>query len=264
MVFPNIALTTFVLLILPLLIILSNVVHTYDSSSNFFVQYFVQYFQIAGFIIMVILYPLFSVVYSTANEFKNIRYWNLIIEYEYTKKIIYVLFPFFVIYFISVVLKQPFFPFPTDSLVAIPFLYLKIASLFAVTSALLKITLLLANKNFGFYFAKASFNLSSKKIYNKVDKTPQYFLKGLHFYNRYLKRNLGLQINHPEDIWFNIMVKSEDSNKEIDSVCQAFGSSDKLHPIKQFLRHQKENSELFLTKESPSERIQAWITISGH
>jgi len=212
---------------------------------------------------MVILYPLFSVVYTTANEFKNIRYWNLLIDYEYTKKIIYVLFPFFVIYIISLVLNQPTFPFPADSLFAIPFLYFKIASLLAVTSALLKIALLLVNKNFGFYFAKASINLSSNKMNNKVDKTPQYFLKGLYFYNRYLKRILGLQINHPEDIWFSIMVKSEDSNKEIDLVCQAFDSSDKMRPIKQFLRHQKENSELSLTKESPSERIQAWVTFSG-
>jgi len=212
---------------------------------------------------MVILYPLFSVLYSAPNEFKNKRYWNLIIDYEYTKKIIYVLFPFFVIYIISLVLNQFTFPFPTDSLVAMLFLYFKIFSTFAVTSALLKIALLLANKNFGFYLAKASFNLSSKKVCSEVDKAPQYFLKGLSFYNRYLKRNLGFQINHPEDIWFNIMVKSEDSNKEIDLVYQAFESSDKLHPIKQFLRYQKENSELFLTKESPSERIQAWITISS-
>jgi hypothetical protein len=222
---------------------------------------------------MIVLYPLSSVVYSTANYFKNRNYRNLIIEYEYIKKIIYVLFPFFVLYIISVLLGQPRFPFPypVDNsneaannirLIADAFLYFKIAALFAVTSALLKIILLLAKKNFQFYFAKACFNLSSEKQYNKVDKM-RYFLRGLYFYNKYLNRNLGLQISRLEDICYNIMIKSEDDNREINSVCQAFESSDKLHPIKHFSRYQKENSEPFLIKDSPGERIQQWITILG-
>jgi len=268
--FSSIALSTFVLIILPSLLVISNVLlRNYYSSSV--LEYSVYYFQIAVSIVMLLLYPLSSVVELKEDRLTNEDCKKLVSEYEYVKKIIYILLPFFLLYIISFLSGNLLFDFagPQDTgsetantitVIAQAFLYFSIASLFAVTSALLRVILLLAKKNFQFYLAKGCFDISFEKEDNKVDRV-KYLLKGLYFYNKYLKRNLGLQINDLENICYNIIVKILHDSEGKSSVYQAFKSGDGLDPIEHLSGYQKEKNKPFMVKNSLVERIKQWIGI---
>ena len=96
-----------------------------------------------------------------------------------------------------------------------------------VGSALLKIIFLNARKEFRFYFAKTSFRVISKKV-DEVEKM-RYVIKGLNSYNKYLRRNLGLQINDLKRIYSRIISDPAlDKNHSIEKLFAAFENNDKL------------------------------------
>jgi hypothetical protein len=229
--------------------------------------------------VMLLLYPLSSVVCLNENRLnKEGCYKKLVTEYEFAKKIIYILLPFFLLYIISLLSGKLLFDFanPQDTIsqtantlliLAQAFLYFSIASLFAVTSALLRTMFLLASKNFHFYLARGCLDIS-KKLNKEGDKKPdnetekmKYILKGLYFYNKYLKRNLGLQINRLENTFYNIMVESKVDREEKSSIYHVFEVKDKLYAIRHFSQYRKESSEPFLVKNVAIERIKEWSGI---
>ena len=74
---------------------------------------------------------------------------------------------------------------------------------FVVGSALLRIILLNSNRSFTFYLARISFGAISE-VQDDVEKL-RYLITGLNSYNKFIRRNLGLQIGNLKMIYSRII-----------------------------------------------------------
>src|ERR687897_259286 len=155
--------TISILFILPALLVLSNIF--YPNIAHFFQIWlnnqqigihFVFYFQIIVLVIMLLVYPIYPAIFPTEEYFHKVGDCNAIFEYTMLKKTIYVL-----------------------------------ASFFIVGSALIKILFLISRRQFRYYFAKAYFTM----LLRAEDETEKmrYLIEVSNSYNKYLRRNLGLQ-----------------------------------------------------------------------
>jgi hypothetical protein len=204
-------LTIIVLIVLPVLPAFSNFftiiyrLEIFSFSSEYFNNGYVafqiqSYFQYAVFVVMLILYPLYPSAFSLEKFFIRRNPKSAIIEYEMPKKIVYTLFPLFIFAFVyligGTVKENPLrfvIKFLGDPIVSSLFVTIIDVTFFVVGSALLKIILLIARKEFRFYFAKVLFRVISKKE-DESDEI-RYLVKALNSYNKYIRRTLGLEIN---------------------------------------------------------------------
>jgi hypothetical protein len=87
-----------------------------------------------------------------------------------------------------------------------------------------------------------------------------YLIEGLGFYNRYIRRTLGLQINDPKIIYSKIIADGAlDRNYIMKELCEAFKDCDKLKPIRCLaVLLDIPNPEHFLVKESIGKRLEDW------
>jgi hypothetical protein len=60
-------------------------------------------------------------------------------------------------------------------------------------SIVIKLLLEQGRKKFKLYYAKGCFRIASKETTDEIDKA-RYFMIGLAWYNKYLKKNINLQI----------------------------------------------------------------------
>lgn len=173
--------TIIVLIVLPILLAFSNLVTVIYKQEIFLFsfeyfnnEYFAfqirDYFQYGVFVVMLIVYPLYPSVFSLEKFFIKRNPENVIIEYEMLKKIVYGLFPLFIfafVYLIGGTMKENplgiIIKFLGDPVLKSLFVTIIGVTFFIVGSALLKIILLIARKEFRFYFAKVLFRAISKK-----------------------------------------------------------------------------------------------------
>lgn len=112
-------------------------------------------------------------------------------------------------------------------------------------------------KEFEFYFAKAYIKVASDD--ENETKKAKYFMKGIKFYDRYLRRNFNLQINDINEIYNRFIFDSNiDNNEKIKLLSLAFeNENDGLKPVKCLLEIGKvEDTRKFLVEESISKRIK--------
>jgi hypothetical protein len=132
-----------------------------------------------------------------------------------------------------------------------------------VGSALLKIIMLNSRKEFRFYFAKTSFRVISKEEDN-VEKM-RYVIRGLNSYNKYLRRNLGLQISDIKRIYSKIISDPTlDKFTSIDKLSMAFEDNDKLKAVtclSELLG--VKDSDQFLTKEPIGKKLEGFVALLG-
>jgi hypothetical protein len=119
-----------------------------------------------------------------------------------------------------------------------------------ISSVLLRMFSNLAKKDYRFYYAKACFGIVSTKV-EKSDKINCIIL-ALNSYNKYLKRNIKLQISNIKDIYSKILIDpAVEKNETIISISKAFESNDKFEPLRNLLNSlDTQNVERFLTEES--------------
>jgi hypothetical protein len=210
-IFSGKIITTLSLILLPLIVILSQLVYdsiSSDFSKNFddlesiyekkLLQYTVTFFQYAVFATILFIYPPYPAPICIGNYFKKRGYENAVIEYEFVKKILYFAVPLFIILTIILPLVSPlietYYSIGLRPIYSQPaFTLAQVYLLLIVLSGILKIIMAIARKRFRLYFARGCILIASHKK-DEVEKT-SYLLKALESYNSYLRRNLNLQIS---------------------------------------------------------------------
>ena len=270
--------TIFVLFSLPVLLVLSNIF--YPEIANFFQGWLdnrqigidlVFYFQSTVLVIMLLIYPMYPAIFPTQEYFKKIGNCNAVFEYKILKRIVYVLSPFFVYGLIFLITQRIFLQNPMleimnflpSSFVFYFFLIIIVPSFFIVGSALIKILYLISRRQFRYYFAKAYFSMLLKGE-DHVEKT-RYLVEALNSYNKYLRRNLGLQINDLKRIYSKFLSDpSLNKNIAIEELSSAIKNSDKLRLITSLSNLLKiQDTDLFLVREPLRKRLQDWATLIG-
>lgn len=274
-------LTIFALVILPLLLLFSNIfikiyyidIYTFfiAYSNNGYLGFQIAFlFQYFVFAVLLVLYPLSSFVYSMEKYFRKRNPQSIIVEEEIIKKIVYILIPFFVFAIAFILI-----PRITEENILISLISFFdnpiLLSLFSTTmgvvflivgSVLLKIILLEARKDFRYYFARTLLNLISKQE-EQTDRM-RYFVKGLKSYNKYIRRTLGIQINNLKIYSKIVSDPTIDTNNTIQELSTAFEDIDKFKPIKSLYKILKVTDfEKFIIEESIGKKIQDSIGIVG-
>ena len=187
---------------------------------------------------------------STEKYFKKENVQDLVIEYEFLKKLMYVGVPLLII--ILIVFLRSSQEKPNFSFALFPGLTL------IVSGGLLRILSNITKKDFRFYYARGCFQIYQKKT-DEAEKM-YYFMRALNSYNKYLKRNLKLQISNINNIYSKIISDSIlEKHEFIKSMSNAFQSDNKLKPTKYILNFLNiQNTEQFLTKEPLWDKIKEW------
>jgi hypothetical protein len=163
----------------------------------------------------VIFYGLYAFRYNTRQHFKKIGYENGIIQYEITRRIFYILIP-------AVILLLAFIStMPTSEDLTSPENIVLGMWIFVFVAGFLRILAYHIRKEFEFYFAKAYIKVASDD--ENETKKAIYFMKGIKFYDRYLRRIFNLQINDINEIYNRFIFDSNiDNNEEIKLLSLAF------------------------------------------
>lgn len=221
-------------------------------------------------IMMLILYPIYPHIFSLENHLSKRNAKSALSEYETLRRIVYALLPLF---FFTVALAISIRVFPQNNPLAAlvqsldPFsqsllLSILIAIFFTVGSALLRIILLNTSIYFKFYLARLSFRALSGE--NDNTKRIKYLIKGLSYYNEFIRRTLGLQINNLKVIYSKVILGTVSKDRSVKELCLTFEDNDKLKPIR-FLTEffDIKDPEYFLAKESIGKKLEQWISILG-
>jgi hypothetical protein len=278
----HLLITIIVLVILPILLAFSNFFRYIYSEKilSFSLVYFndvyfgfriLDLFQYCVFVVMLILYPSYHNILSTERYFGKRDPRSALVEYEVLKKIIYALFPLFIFALVFIIVPRVT---KENPLVIVTRLIVEptLSSLFftsmgvtflIVGSALLKIIMLNARKEFRFYFAKASFRVIS----NKEDDMARmkHVIKGLNSYNKYLRRNLGLEIRDLKKIYSKIISDPTlDKYDSIEKLLIAFEDNDKLRTVKSLSELLRvTDTDEFLIKEPIGKKLQGFAALLG-
>jgi hypothetical protein len=271
-----------VLIALPILLGSSNFFSEVYSEKiiSFFLVYFddpylgfqiLYSFQYIVFAVMLVLYPIYPFIFSIEKYFSKRNPKSAVSEYEILKKIVYSLFPFFIFAVAFMIVSRIIQEDPLSNLVlslgdpTLVSLFLTSIGVifFVVGSAMLRIILLNKSKQFRFYLAKMSFRALSKEG-DEVERM-RYLIKGLSSYNKYIRRNLGLQINDLKTIYSRIVSDPTiDKSHSVNELSVAFEDNDKLKTIRCLTGLLKiKDTEHFLVKESIGKKLQDWAGILG-
>jgi hypothetical protein len=265
-IFSGIRLTLFSLVVLPSLVVFSSV-FTQNMISRVNEVLFLKYpdelltllFATAilqWFVVFFILFifPPYPFPISIKQYFKKRGYENAVVEYEISKKVLYVAVPALIIFIaltypnveaaimnyginLTVVGKDPNFKNILNYLVLVVF------------AAALKVMCVLLRRDFRLYYAKGCFKkIILQNNLNEVD-IMNYVKKGLVAYNLYLRRNLNLQIKPLEEVVYKISVANlKERNMMIREISIAFNKDDKqtmeyFHQMQIFLQNNKSELE---------------------
>lgn len=222
------------------------------------------------FVAMLILYPAYPFIFSIENHLSKRNPKSALKEYGVLKKIVYALLPLF---FFTIALRISSGITEDNPLTALVvsidepaqslFLSILGATLFAFASALLRITLLNGSKHFKFYLARLSFRAMAK-VEVEIERV-KYLVLGLGFYNKYIRRTLGLQINDLKLIYSKIIADAAvDRRYFMKELGTAFEDNDRLKPIRCLTGlSDTKDPEHFLVKESVGKKLEEWATILG-
>ena len=191
---------------------------------------------------------------------------NVIAEYEFVKRILYIEIPVLItlnvlVYLLYLLVPSTFF----YNYLLIPdfLLYDALLSpaqnmlLFSVTAGLIWFFYQSRRREFKYYLAKTYI----KKISENRGEAEQirYLIHGLNSYNKYLLRNLKLQINDIKKIYSKILSDSNnDINDSIKKISDSFKHDNKLSPIKTLAIIANKEPDQFLAKESAGEKLRTW------
>ncbi len=284
----HLVVTVIVLVILPILLGSSTFVLSFYQSQviSFFEQIFNDFrevYKIASqffallvqlqyviFVAMLVFYPLYPFIFSLENHLSKRKPKSVLLEYQLLKKLVYALLP---IFFFAVVLRLSSIITPQNPFVNLvrsldPLSQSIIVSIlavvfFTVASALLRIILLNGSRDFKFYLAR----LSLRAMSNTEDDLERikYVIEGLSYYNKYIRRILGLEINGLKMIYSKIIADAAiDKNQLMKELHKAFEDRDKLKPVRCLtLLFNVPEPKDFLVKEPIGKKLEDWGGIIG-
>lgn len=207
------------------------------------------------------IYGLHPAFVKTEKFFSKRGYENVVLEYEFIKKLLFVII-LLLIFVLIILYSNLFYPNNTstnntltifDLLREKPsfnsslIVFSSILAYIAI-AAILRITTQNLKREFRFYFAKACCKIMSGKN-DQVEKMKYLFLL-LSSYNKYLQRNLKIQINDIKKIYSIILSKETNQQIEIiESICASL-EGDRLKLARYLSSLQKISDSDFYIKES--------------
>jgi hypothetical protein len=199
---------------------------------------------------------IFSFIPINYNTIKLRGIDNLIFEYKYVKIILYIEIPLLV--FATVIKAATFIELLSiDNNTLILLINGLIVNLgISVTAGIIYIILQAVRVDLRYYFAKACFE--AIPTVELETRKANYLIKGIKFYDKYLRRTLNLQINDVKRIYSKILSDSNiDKNETMQLIVNNFNSDDKLKPLKFLSRISNiQESEKFLIDESLGQKIK--------
>jgi hypothetical protein len=214
------------------------------------------------FAIMIVVYPVYPIFFL--EKFMSRRDPKTVIkEYRILKKIIIGLFPFFILSAALILTtrisqQNPLSifvqSFPNPILVSL-FITTMGVIFFIVGSALLRIILLNSDRSFTFYLARISLSAISE-VQDDVEKL-RYLITGLNSYNKFIRRNLGLQIGNLKMIYSRIISENSMTRYQLmKEVSLSFKDKDRLEAVRCLTRYLKiADADQFLSKEPVGNKI---------
>lgn len=123
-------------------------------------------------------------------------------------------------------------------------------------SIIIKLVITNSRSLFKLYFAKGCFRIVLKEMSNEIDKA-KYFIMGIIWYNKFLKKTINLQINNIDNICEKILRSPLDNNKILLSISKAFYSNDGFEPLRTILTiFNYKEEEKILIKEPIRTRLK--------
>lgn len=190
-----------------------------------------------------------------------------VVEIETVRKILIVITPILaivaalvIILFLMPILVRPLVtPDELFQRTRVGFVYIVLVEITSIEAGVFSLYFaLFIKKESRFYFSKASFRIArSKKDLNQM----HYFALGLQEYNRYLKRNLKLQISDTNKIFSKVSLLNMDKRAEIvNLLSDGFETeADRLKPLRTISTElvESENAESVLIPESLKSKLRA-------
>jgi sporulation protein YlmC with PRC-barrel domain len=207
---------------------------------------------------------------------------NVVIEYEYVKKVASIVLPFFIILtaasFVEHDIRIPpllITEYPLTAPVSLATISISevlssswAALFFVISGVLLRMLFWLGRKEFRYYFARGCAEISQSEYGVKLTRVKQirYMMLALDSYNKYLKRYLGIQIN--DKVYSKVALKFLTDKDELKSISSSFKDNDELHPAEYLSDSQKislppEEQFLVKGKESVRQIIIEWGAVAA-
>jgi hypothetical protein len=307
------AMTIISLIIIPLLVILSHY-FIYDQaqncvyfekdpktgqltlikkcSSQFFAALaIITYLQIVVFIFILVVYPPYPAPASLERYFRDRGYRKAVDEYEFIKKLLYVIIPLVLLFgiwstesiaepilnstiqFLPSEVKQEIQANPQsvsaslnkDELyVDYPALLLMLV-FFAVIFKLLCIRM---RKDFRLYYARGCFVICRDE--NNEARKMSYFTMGLNSYNHYLRRLISLEIGDLKTKIYSKIASSpiDEKNQIMQDIMEDFlpdkyVESNTLEPVRQLAKFSQKPVSAFLTRQPFLNKLKEWAAIAS-
>lgn len=207
-------------------------------------------------LITLLLFAVYPAIYSTEKFFRKRGNANVVIEYLYLKKILYISLAMLIIIIISTYYLQSYLESDLQSnpLRTIPLVYsepyytlnsILYPTLFLLPavpiSILVKFLLEHARKEFRFYYAKACFDIIkdiNKEVIEDINNeivVTEYLHLGLNWYNKFVKR-VTMEGCDTETIFSKIVSHARLSdNILLNTIVDSFDERDKLKPMRHML-----------------------------
>jgi hypothetical protein len=214
------------------------------------------------FLTISLLYAFYPLKHHPDEYFKRKGLSQAITEYGLVKKILYIEIPLLLLFtsisYVASIVESGYANI--ESYVAIHLA--QVALEYSITAGTFWILLQMARKEFRYYLAKAYI----KSIPDNCDDIQKlnWLTKALHSYNKYLLRNLKLQIDNLK-VYSRLVVESDAQvSDRIKVLSESFDNSDKLMPARRLSEIMEiDKKEEFLTKQTISARIITWGTLAG-
>ena len=221
--------------------------------------------------------------------FKERGYRKAVDEYEFIKKVLYVIIPLVLIFGVwstetiaKPILETTVQVIPPELLnevgaeqkkiynsLAHDTLYVDYPALLLIlvfVAAVFKMLCIRIRKDFRLYYARGCFVISQNE--NNEVKQMRYFTMGMNSYNHYLRRLISLEIHHLKTKIFSKIASSPPDRKAriIDSVITSFLTDNNmeaktLEPVRQLAKFSREPIADFLSKQSFLNKLKEWTAI---
>lgn len=211
--------------------------------------------------LVVIIYGVYPVIFTAEKYIKKQGYQNLVTEFEFIKKILFIGIPIMIILTAT---DRLFTYFQMNDYLISHYLLLYdfsfailTSSIAVVVSALLRIATQVIKRRFRFYLARGYSIVAAKKEWD--DDKIKYLFLSLDSYNKYLLRKISFGIKSINKIYSDIIYADAKKKDEIiKSVCESL-DGDRLNLAIYLSKSYKvPDTEQFFIKESLAQKVRAF------
>jgi len=251
----------------------------------------VAYVQLIIFFFILLVYPPYPFPASVGRYFQERGYKKAVDEYEFIKKVLYIIIPLVLVFGIwstepiaSPIVEGTVQFLPSEFLQEIKVnqktvydsinhddLYVDFPALLLIlvfVATVFKLVCIRVRKDFRLYYARGCFVICQGES-NEVRKM-SYFTMGLNSYNYYLRRLISLEIGDLKTKIYSKIASSsvEEKSKIMNSIISSFLTdksmeANTLEPVRQLAEFTQKSITDFLTKQPFLNKLKEWTAISS-